>query len=191
MTTADHIFALIHAYGLWVFVPLAVIEGPIVTVIAGYFSRIGLLDPVAVLVAAVAADLGGDAIYYALGRWGKDRISPRWRHRLRLDDARLDWLRDQFVQRGGRILVTGKLTHSAGMFVLLAAGLARMPFGAFLGWNLLATLPKSGGFFALGYVMGQAYTSIDHYLARGAAILLGLMLTGAAAFWYWRRRNTP
>ena len=62
----------------------------------------------------------------------------------------------RFRKEGARILVVGKLTHAAGFAILLSAGAARMPFGAFVLTNRLATIPKSMAFLALGWAVGSA-----------------------------------
>lgn len=189
--TLDDIYRLVQTHGFEIYFPLAVVEGPIVTVIAGYFARLGALNLYVLMAMAVLADLVGDVIFYGLGRWGNARLSDRWRHRLHLDDERVRWLEEQFKRRGGRILAFGKLTHSAGFLVLMAAGMSRMAIGPFLLWNLLATIPKALAFVFLGYLLGYAYVSIDHYLFR-ASLVLAAMIGLGALYWFWlHRRSQP
>ena len=60
--------ALIKAHGLLLLTPLAVIEGPIVTVIAAYLARLNYFSLLTVIVVVIMADLIGDICFYLLGR---------------------------------------------------------------------------------------------------------------------------
>lgn len=188
MFTPEDAATLVGQYGLWVLAPAAVLEGPIVTVISVWLARLGMMDLRAVLLLLVLADLLGDALMYGVGRGLLPRLPRRLRHRFGLHEARLAALAGHFRDSGPRTLVVGKLTHSAGAVVLVAAGMARMHIGRFLWWNLLATLPKTAAFAALGWVLGDAYVLIGDWLAVISAVALALLAGGAGLWHLWRRR---
>ena len=188
MFSLDAILQLVQQHGLFLLFLLAVAEGPIVSVIGAYLARLGYMDLYAVFAVVVVADLIGDMLFYELGRNGQRFLSAKWQHRLHLDDEKIEGLKTHFREKGGRTLVIGKITHSAGMVVLAAAGAAHMNVAKFLGWNLVATLPKSAIFIALGYSLGYAYKSIDGYIFKGSiAILVVLIVAGGA--WFLNRRQ--
>lgn len=184
----ETIIAVMAKHGLAVIAPIAVLEGPIVTVIAAWLASQHLFNIWSVAIVVILADLVGDLGLYALGRWGLHRLPKRWRDRLGLNRARLHGLAKHFEAKGGRTLVFGKLTHSAGAAVLVAAGLARLPFWRFVWINLAATIPKSLFFVALGYFIGSAYTRIDDWIARASLVLLGVIVV-AGAVWLLRRMS--
>lgn len=186
MLGLETVAALIAKDGLAILAPIAVLEGPIVTVIAAWLASRGLLDVWSVSVVVILADLVGDTIFYALGRWALHRLPVRWRYRLGLSRTRLAQVAGHFRTHGARTLVVGKLTHSAGAAVLVAAGLARMPMLRFVWVNLLATIPKSLFFVALGYAFGSAYSQIDDWIARISLLLLGLLVLGGM-IWLLKR----
>lgn len=163
------------------------LEGPIVTVVAGYLASLSILNTMGAFVVVVLGDLVGDAILYLIGRQGIGRLPDRWQQRLGLKKDRVAALTAHFDVHGGRTIVFGKLTHSAGAAILVAAGAARMPFGAFLGYNLLATVPKSAAFLALGYLFGSAYAQIDAWIFRVSLVLLAAVAVGGLV--WWRRRG--
>jgi membrane-associated protein len=170
-----------HPY-LWLF-PLAVVEGPLVAMVAGSMVSLGLVSWPLAYPLVVAADLVGDTAFYVLGRfWHR----PWVRHalgRLGVKRSSLDRLEALFRKRGARVLVGGKLTHFAGAPVLAAAGLARVGYGRFLLWNLVATIPKSAALMAVGYLFGwQAVRYLDH----GSALLLLVSLAVIACLVAWK-----
>lgn len=152
MTEAD-ISLLIQTYGLWVIFVLTVVEGPIVTILAGALAGKAVLSAPAVLVLAYLGDLLGDCVLYAIGRG-----SPRLTRRLvrRPADAGFDEARAFVHRRSWQMLVLGKWTHALGFAVILAAGAARVPFGLFFLVSAFATVPKVLLLFLLGFVFGQA-----------------------------------
>jgi len=164
MISPDAALDLMQSYGLWLLAPVAILEGPIVTVIAGYMAHLGVFNPVAAFVIVVLADLVGDSLLYGFGRRGIGWLSPRWRSRLGLTDSRLTHMAEHFRVQGGRTLVIAKLTHSLGVVALIAAGVSRMRFGPFLWYNLVATLPKSLFFLIIGYSLGYAYNRVNAYI---------------------------
>lgn len=171
----EAVAAILAKHGLVVLAPIAVLEGPIVTVIAAWLASQGLFNLWSVALVVVIADMVGDYLLYALGRWGLHRMPASWRDRLGLKRQRLEQLAMHFSKKGGRTLLLGKLTHSAGAAVLVAAGLARMPAFRF-GWiNLAATVPKSLIFVALGYGFGSAYARIDNWISRVSLVLLAVI----------------
>ncbi|MGB8621367.1 MAG: DedA family protein [Paracoccaceae bacterium] len=189
MMQLDTVVHAIQGYGLLILFPLAVLEGPIVTVIAAYFAQLGLMNVVGVYTVCVIADLAGDAALYGLGLWAPGRFPVRWLLWLGITQDRLARLEAHFRERGPRTLLLGKLTHSAGFAVLLAAGASRMRFATFLWYNLLATLPKTLLFVVIGYSFGAAYKAIDSYIFRGSLILLAALATGGAIWLLHRRRS--
>ncbi|SIS54652.1 DedA family protein [Phaeovulum vinaykumarii] len=188
MIGLETLAGLVQAHGASVLAPLAVIEGPIVTVIAAHMAALGHIELWVVVVVVVLADLVGDAGLYALGRGGPGLLHGRWRERIIGANAqRLETLTAHFSERGGRTLVMGKLTHSAGALVLLAAGAARMPFLPFLWFNFLGTLPKSLFFAGVGYTLGQAYSRIDDWLFVVSTGFLVLIAVAVLSLWLRRK----
>lgn len=186
----DHpeLVALISQYGLWVLTPLAVLEGPIVTVIAAYLSRLSILNVWQVIPCVILADVIGDGLLYLLGRTALGQISPRWRERLGLSRRRLVGLMRGFRRNGARILVTAKLTHAAGFAALTAAGAARMRFVDFIVINTLASIPKCLFFVAIGYLFGSAYKSVADWISLEGVLLLALILGIITVVYLHRRR---
>lgn len=186
MIAPDQLMALVATAGLPVVGLVAVLEGPIITVLAGWAAAQGLLPLWPLAVVLVLADLIGDLAFYALGRQGAAWVPQPLRDRLGLHPERLDGVARRFHTRGGRILIMGKLTHSAGALILTAAGAARMPLRPFVVYNLMATVPKSLIFLALGHIAGHAWERIGTWIANGSWILLALI---AATFVLrrWRR----
>ena len=72
MTAADSVLQLLQAHGLLLLFPLAVIEGPIVTVVAGWLARLGHFRLEWAMPILILADLVGDSLLYGLGRAGPD-----------------------------------------------------------------------------------------------------------------------
>lgn len=169
---------------LYVFL-LAIFEGPIVSVVAGWLVRLGLLQFGWVYLACVAADLVGDSIFYCIGSYGSGKLPRRLFPRAFARAEKLSPILEQFHTNGGRILVVAKLTHSMGFAALIAAGAARMSIPVFLWYNFLATIPKTLFFILIGYALGQAYTAIDAWLWRGSMMLFVVVCLGVI---FWGRK---
>lgn len=188
MFTTAALAHLLQTYGLALLFPIAILEGPIVTVIAAYFARLGYLNIFAVYGVCVLADLVGDAGFYALGRAGPRFLPAHWLARIGGDEARLAALVAHFKAKGGRTILIGKVTHSAGFLVLLAAGAARMRFWSFLWYNLVGTVPKTLFFTIVGYTIGHAYASINGYIGKVSVVML-VALGAAALLWFIHSRG--
>lgn len=179
MIGGESVLALVASHGLWLIAPLALLEGPIVTVLSGWLAGQGALSLWAVVPVVVAADLAGDAILYALGRRGPDAL-PGWlRRRWQPRRAQVVAMARHFRSHGGRTLLTAKLTHVAGLPVMLAAGAARMPLASFLVYSLLGTIPKCAAFLAVGWTFGAAWQRIDGWLWWGGLGMAALLAAGA------------
>jgi membrane protein DedA with SNARE-associated domain len=133
------------------------------------------------------SDLVGDAMYYGIGRLGPRFLPAAWLNRIGLSQARQIALTDHFAAQGGRTLLFGKWTHSTGLPIMLASGMARMNFAVYMWYNVIGSVPKTALFVVLGYFIGAAYASIDTYIARISVVLLALVVVTAAVLWYRRK----
>ncbi len=183
MTDHTQIIALIQSHGLTMLTALAVIEGPIVTVIAAWLASMSLLRVQDVFICVLLADLVGDTALYLAGRFAPSMLSASWARRLGLTRRRVARVVRSFRERGWRILVFGKLTHAAGFAVLVAAGAARMPFAEFLLVNLAATIPKVLVFMGIGYVLGSASSAVGEWLFVFSAAVIGIIAVVILARW--------
>ncbi|RJT34991.1 DedA family protein [Rahnella woolbedingensis] len=184
MFSLESLDALIRAHGLLIMTPLAILEGPVVTVIAGYFARLEYFSLTAIFAVVIGGEVFGDLLFYSLGRWviRADGQPPGWLARLGLTQERLEKVVRSFDRKGGRMLVLGKLTHSAGALVLTAAGMARMPLVPFLFYNIVAAIPKTLFLLGAGWMFGDIIAQVNDWLAY-ASLGLFILLAVLGVIW--------
>jgi membrane protein DedA with SNARE-associated domain len=166
--------------------PLAVIEGPIVSIVAGFLSARGYFDWYLALGLLVCGDLIGDLIYYLAGRTSAAPLRVLGR-RFGLRSAPSPELQGKLASNATKMLFIGKWTHSIGFLVLIGSGMLRLPLPRFMMVNLVATLPKSALLFGIGF-FGARYiplfeqhvllTTILLCVAGGSAILVVVRRAG-------------
>lgn len=188
MIDSSTIAHALSTFGVILLFPLAVIEGPIVTVVGAYLASQGLLNLGPVIVCVILADVAGDCLLYAVGSKFLPYIPHSIHLRLGLTSRRLEHVTQRFQKSGVKYLVAGKLTHAAGFAVLIGAGISKMRFSTFVLTNFLATIPKSLAFVALGYLLGGAHTLISQWIS-GVSEALFAVTCGGFLIYYLRQRN--
>jgi membrane protein DedA with SNARE-associated domain len=184
--TLPEIQALISTYGYELLFPIAVVEGPIIGVIAGVLVATGQFNWLVALLVLTVADLVGDVAYYALGRYGHGPFMKGVAKWLGLTPEKMQPLEEAFKENDWEILLIGK-TQALGSVILYFAGAWRMPFWRFFWWNFVGTLPKVALFEVIGYFFGASLTQTSKYLdyAGIATFVLALLLLGS--YFYFKR----
>jgi membrane protein DedA with SNARE-associated domain len=152
--------------------PIAVFEGPIITIIAGFLVSLSKMNFWAAYLLIIIADLVGDVLYYIFGRSGGRRLVEKWGIRFGITPEHLERIENHFRHHPGKTLLMGKMAHGLGGFFLTAAGLAKMHFGSFLFYNFIPTVFKTLLLLSIGYYFGNAYVQIGKYLDTTALIFL-------------------
>ena len=166
------IISLLLLYRYAILFPIVVFEGPIVTVIAGFFISLGKLSWLATVFVIVVADLTGDALHYAVGYSSRHRRATKLMAFLGINQKRLEHVERHFKKHPKKTLLLGKIAHGIGGIPLVAAGVAKMPFSKFMFINFIATIPKSLALLFIGYFFGQSLYKINGYLDTGAILIL-------------------
>lgn len=158
------------AHGSALILPLAVIEGPVVTILTGFLSAQGYFDWYWALCLLVCGDLIGDVIYYWVGRTGGSPLAGlgRW---LGVRGMVTPELQHSLTHHAAKMLFIGKWTHSIGCLVLIGSGMLRLPVARFILVNLLATVPKSAVLFGFGYFTGGYYKLFERHFVLGTIVL--------------------
>jgi len=158
--------------------PIAIIEGPIITVVAGFLAADQVVNFFLVYLIVVAGDVTGDCFYYCIGRFGGKKFFDRWGRYFGITTERIASMEKHFSKHSGKTILISKITHGIGPAILIAAGASHVTFKKFFIFSALGALPMSLIFLSIGYFFGQAYLSIGKYLdwfglaASGLAILI-------------------
>ncbi|MCX6763459.1 MAG: DedA family protein [Candidatus Moranbacteria bacterium] len=181
------ILAMLLQFKYWILFPIVVIEGPIITVIVGLMVSLGSLNFLIAFPLIVVADVVGDCLYYAIGRYAGKRFLERWGRYIGIKISDLDKIENHYKQHSGKTLVIGKLSHAFGVAVLLGAGMAKMPISEFIWYNFIATVPKSLVLFLIGFYFGNFYNQINKYLDYTAIASLFIFIIFVAVYLFIRK----
>lgn len=185
MLPPDIIVHLLEQYGYLVLFFVAVIEGPIITIIGAFLASQGYFNIFAVYAVVVAGDLAGDIFYYGIGRLGRTGALEDMRRSLGVTGEDFAPLERYIQLHGAKILLFAKYTQT-GFLALPASGAARMPVGKFLWYNALGTIPKSLVLAFVGYFFGYAYYRINGYFAKASLLVIGILCIAGAYLWLRR-----
>jgi len=154
---------LISYYKYPLLFPIAIIEGPIIMVLAGFLFHLGYLEFWPTLLVLVLGDLCGDILWYAVGYFGARRFIERHGKFFGINKAILENIASRFRNHQNKILLVSKVTMGFGfaLATLSIAGASRVPIKNFITINLLGGLVWTSVLMLLGYYAGQFYSVID------------------------------
>jgi len=137
-----------------------------------------------VLIAAVAAAAAGNALGWAIGRYGGRPLLERFAHGKRL--ARIEQL---FQRSSAGIVALGRFIDGARQLNGLAAGALGMPPRAFHSWNVIGAVLWSAFWGLGGYALGRDFAVIVTTYHRLRPYLLWSALPGSALVLVWLLRG--
>lgn len=173
---------------LWLYVVitlLVMVEGPVSILLAAGASSAGFLNPLPVFMAATLGNLIADTLWYGLGYIGKIDWLLRRRGWFGVDADKLDLIRRVIHQQAVKLLIFAKLTNGLIVPVLIATGLARVPWRKWFPIIFVTNLLTSLVMVALGYYMASSLLHVQEGL-RYAAFAATILFLLAASF-YMRR----
>lgn len=181
--TLQSIVVLIDQYGYLMLLLLAIVEGPIVCVLAGFLiAQDATLSVPLVYAILLVGDVCGDLFWYFVGYYGsKHTWAYRW---MSVNAGSVEKLRERYRKNLGKTIMIAKYTQT-GIIAMPAAGAARMPLGLFVLYNLLSSIPKTALLVMAGYFFGFALHGINLALRIGS-IVLGIVTILLLVIYYQR-----
>ena len=146
--------------GLFAAMTVANIGAPIGSEIilpaSGALAAKGLLSNVWVaMIVAVLAELCGQSIGYAIGRFGGRPFIERFGPYVRFHQSELDRVHAFFTRHGNIAIFLCRFIPVVRGVSGIAAGIAEMPLMPFYLWSLLGSAIFCGGFIYAGYALGE------------------------------------
>lgn len=162
----------------------AVVPGDLVLLLAGFYVDRSDLDLAPIAALAFAGALIGDSIGYGVGRFAGRRVIARFGKRLFPDDrlARVD---RYFQEYGMWAVAMGRITPVIRTINTFTAGMARMPFPAFL-----VSVALAAGIWAVvmpivGFLFSGSLEAVRR--ALGWAGVIVFLLFAGVLYWTYRR----
>ena len=156
---------LLQTYKYFIIIPLATIEGPIISVICGFLTTLGVFNLYLVFVVMLLGDILGDAIQYSIGYFGK-RFLPY----LKISDEKLESAKIYLKNNHKKAIVASKLLYGIGFVGLIAAGALHVPYFKYFKTCALISVIQSLVMITIGIFFGQAYVIIEKYFNYYAAL---------------------
>jgi membrane-associated protein len=141
-------------YKYQVIFPIAVAEGPIITLISGFLVSRGRLDLLPALLVVFMGDVVSDSAFYLAGRVGIHMI--KYLKFLHVSEERLRRLENQFAYRPWKTMIVAKVSYGLGAVFMIASGVSRLSFKKFMEYMLSLNFIRSSILLAIGFYFGRA-----------------------------------
>jgi membrane protein DedA with SNARE-associated domain len=166
------------------------IPSELIMPLAGFNIAMGKMEFIPTIAVGVVGTVIGALPWYYLGQQlGEERIkklADRYGKWLQISAKDIDRAKDWFDRYGERAVLLGRLVPGVRTLISLPAGMANMPMVTFLIYSTIGTTVWVSLLTYGGYVLGDRYTDIEHWLAPVSKIILGLIL-GFVIVWFLRK----
>jgi membrane protein DedA with SNARE-associated domain len=164
-----------------------ILPGGTLALLGAFYARAGTLNIGWVIFFAWIGTVLGYHVDYLIGRFLLGRYAPVWSasrigRRMRLA-GRIRLGQRMLSKYGGRTIFISHAIGHIRSFIALSAGMTRMPYRRFLGFELIAALFWSGGYCLLGYFLGAEFQMLQDVIERWGIVLAGALVL---AFIGWR-----
>lgn len=162
-----------------------VLPGETAAFLAGAAAKIGHAPLAGVVVVVIVAAIVGDTVGYEIGRTAGSRVLRLRafdRHRRRLDDAQ-----NFLARKGGSAVFLGCWIAFFRAVMPFLAGISRMHYPRFLGYNAAGGVAWGVSVTLLGYAAGASYARVEKTFGRTAAFIVAGIAVLALIAWRIRK----
>lgn len=164
-----------------------ILPGNTLALLGAFYARAGTLNIGWVIFVAWLGTVLGYHVDYLVGRYLLGRYAPAWSatrlgRRFRLA-GRLRLGHRMLRKYGGRTIFISHAIGHLRSFVALSAGMTRMSYRRFLGYELLAALFWTGGYCLLGYLLGAQLQALQGMIEQWGLALIPALI---ALYLGWR-----
>jgi len=158
--TGQNIFQFLTHYGYFIMLPLMILEGPVVTIMAATMAALGAFNVFIVLILSIAGDMIGDIILYGLGyRFGLGFVRSVGKY-VGITEKLVNRMEKYFEHHGGKTIFAVKSTTGLCWATFTAAGIVKMKFKKFVLYSFLGGIVWSSFLVAMGYFYGYLWREI-------------------------------
>lgn len=173
----QHLIYLLSQYRYVALFPLAVLEGPILAVIAGFLCSRGFLNPWIVLPVIVLGDMTSDSFCFFLGRRGVPEALKKIAYRMGFTPERIGRIR-HFIQTHPKSFIPlSKITLGIGVLGVYMTGSSGISYKTFICICLVTSLCQYVFYLGIGVLFGHAYMRINHYINYVGSFFIILFFT--------------
>jgi membrane-associated protein len=172
----DHIIYLLNEYKYMILFPLAIVEGPILAVIAGFLCMRGILNIGLVLPVIVLADMISDSACFFLGRKGIPARLKNLIYRIGFNHDRIRQAKNLIEEHPKTFIPMSKITLGIGVLGIYLTGNTDVPYRRFIIICLVTSICQYLIYLGIGFVFGAAYARINQYLDYTASVIILLFL---------------
>jgi membrane protein DedA with SNARE-associated domain len=163
------------------------LPGNSLALLGALYARLGILNLGWVIFLASLGTVLGYHIDYLFGRFVLAHAATRWSsgklgRSIRLA-GRLRMARMLLRKHGGKAILMSHLVGHLRSFVALSAGMTRMNYRRFLGYELVAAFVWNTAFCFLGYLLAGEIDRLQLLIERTGWMLLGVLVL---LFFAWR-----
>jgi membrane protein DedA with SNARE-associated domain len=153
----------------------------IILPMAGWMVSRGIFTLWGATIAGVVGCVVGSVVAYVVGQHGGRRLLERYGKYVLITTHELDVADNWFKKYGEAAIFFSRMLPVVRTFISLPAGIARMPFGRFVLYTALGSLPWSFALVYAGKTLGDNWeqvravlSKLDYPIAAIILVLVGL-----------------
>jgi membrane protein DedA with SNARE-associated domain len=163
------------------------IWGPPVTAAGAFGAALGHFNLWIVFALSLLTNLLSDAVFYAIGFWGRQEFVLNYGKYAGITKARLRIFEKLMAEHIGKAMTISKLVPLLALPGLVMAGVTRVPMRSYVWWAVIIAIPSSLVYLLVGFYFGAVYDQVERYLHLGGIVIALLIVLFGAGFHFARR----
>lgn len=169
----EHLLSFISSYGAWFLLPMMIVEGPVVTIIASFLASLGVLNIVLVYFLALLGNIIGDIIYYSIGKFGRATFIKKYGKYIGLHEKNIEYIENHYKNHLLKTILLAKATEVLVVPTIIASGIAKVKIKKFIPIITAIEAVKVFIIVLIGFYFGKFYQIIGIYL-KDAILAFGI-----------------
>ncbi|MGC9046771.1 MAG: DedA family protein [Minisyncoccia bacterium] len=175
-----HFFHIIIVYKYQILFPIALLEGPIISIISGLFIALGYLSLVPTFLILFSGDFISDNFYFLIGRYSHKLNNNKFQFFKNKYKAQhlVHIIQNKYYQHPIQTIALGKIVYGLGSFFMIAAGVSHMHYLKFLRSIIIFNFLRSTVFLIMGYFFGRVILPLHSswkYYVIGISIIITII----------------
>lgn len=181
------IIPFLQANGYPILFILMLVEGPLITIVAGFAASFGIFSPYWLVILAALGNFVPDMAYFLMGKYSRRRFVEKFLHRFGANKALIRKMEHGLKRHAGKAIVFIKITPFIPIPGIILAGFLKLPLRKFALISAACNMAMAILLVAVGFYASRAIVSIIKYFGSMQYIIPILALLAASIYLAWKK----